>query len=111
MSEASTRRPYRLSPQGLIRLRESACRVKPWLKSTGPKSEAGRARSKMNALKDGRHRAEMRAWRRDAMRFITLDRLLRDGLLGRTEVDDPAAAVNELARLARRLSESAPQPG
>jgi len=57
----------------------------------------------MNAWKDGRYCAAMRAWRRDAMRFITLDLLLRDAVLGRRKVTDPVAVVNELASLARRL--------
>ena len=64
----------------------------------------------MNAWKNGRQCAAMRAWRREAIRFIALDRLLRDAIFGRAMVADPAVLVTELTELARRLSEGLPAP-
>ena len=98
-----------LTEEGRDRLRKAALRDRPWVHSTGPRTAAGNARSRLNAVRSGRYTARMRTWRRDATRFIALDHLLRDGLLGRREVDDPGAVVNELASLARRLSKYAPR--
>ena len=71
----SRTRPYRLSPEGLASLRETIERNKPWERSTGPRTEDGKARSSRNALKHGERSAaaeEARAIR------TKLDRLLRD---------------------------------
>src|SRR5687768_8895726 len=54
----SPRRPYRLSPEGLSSLRESARQVMPWRHSTGPRTASGKARSSMNAMKHGERSAE-----------------------------------------------------
>ena len=48
------KRRYRLSPEGLQSLRSAVHRVRPWRRSTGPRTRAGRARSAQNALKHGR---------------------------------------------------------
>ena len=37
---------------------------KPWEKSTGPRSASGKAKSKMNALKEGAHNEKMRKFRK-----------------------------------------------
>jgi len=50
-----------LSALGLSSLRASARRIKPWEYSTGPRTEAGKARSSLNALKHGCRSAPMRA--------------------------------------------------
>lgn len=47
------RRRYRLSPDGLAALRESAQRVRPWERSTGPRTAVGKRRSRANALRHG----------------------------------------------------------
>ncbi len=47
------KRPYCLTAAGLESLRASAAKHRPWLKSTGPTSEAGRGRSSKNATKHG----------------------------------------------------------
>ena len=39
------------SPEFAQMQRERIYKTKPWLKSTGPRTEEGRERSKMNALK------------------------------------------------------------
>ncbi len=41
------------SPEGLEKLRQAALLNQPWLKSTGPRTERGKARSSMNALRHG----------------------------------------------------------
>lgn len=46
------------TPAGLATLRRAALRNKPWLKSTGPQSETGKARSKINAWRHGERSAE-----------------------------------------------------
>lgn len=55
-----TRRRYRLSPAGLEALRANALRVKPWTRSTGPKTPAGIDASRRNANR-GRGRSAL--WR------------------------------------------------
>ncbi len=64
----------------------------------------------MNAWKNGRQCAAIRAWRREARRFIALDQLLRDAILGRAKVADPAVLVTELTELATRLSDADSPP-
>lgn len=49
-----------ITDEGRERCREAALRARNWEKSTGPKTEAGKARSKMNALK---HRQTNTLWR------------------------------------------------
>ena len=72
-------RPYRLSPTGLKCLRAVALRNKPWLLSSGPKTAAGKARSKLNATKHGERSAKSRAaWRELNAALRSLDRLDRD---------------------------------
>jgi len=45
-------KPYRLTPEGRQRLRESTLRHKPWKHATGPKTPEGKARAAQN----GRYR-------------------------------------------------------
>src|SRR5690349_12761954 len=57
-------RRYRLSQRGLTSLRTTALKNKPWLRSTGPRTAAGKDRSKLNATKHGERSATNRAtWR------------------------------------------------
>ena len=49
----SPRRRYRLSKPGLESLRSSAQKHQPWRSSTGPRTAAGKAASRMNAMKLG----------------------------------------------------------
>ncbi|MCA9295126.1 MAG: hypothetical protein KC983_01390 [Phycisphaerales bacterium] len=61
----------------------------------------------MNALTDGLHTADRRAWRRDARRFLTASTKLRAMLIGSREVDgDVEALVAELVRLSERVNPS-----
>ena len=64
MTPVDSSRTYRLSPRGLRALRLSASRVRPWERSTGPRSEIGKSRSKMNAYKHGLRSAEVLALKR-----------------------------------------------
>lgn len=68
------RRPG-FTPGGLRRLREAAQRHKPWRFSTGPRTEAGKLRSRANAFRIGRwcrvvepfasaHEVDRRLWNR-----------------------------------------------
>ena len=68
----STRRSYRLSPEGLASLRASAMQNKPWEKSTWPRTRQGKARSSQNALKHGLRRAEAIADRREVSEMLHL---------------------------------------
>lgn len=70
------KRQYWATPEGLAALRASAGRVKPWARSTGPTSEAGRDRAKMNALKHGERSAETLSARRDATAALRVVREL-----------------------------------
>jgi hypothetical protein len=45
---------------------EAIRKWKPWEKSTGPRTEAGKARSRMNALR--------RRWLREAVKLVRLNR-------------------------------------
>lgn len=54
-----------LTPDRLASLRKSIQRVKPWESATGPKTAAGKARSRMNAVKHGLRSAEVIAARKE----------------------------------------------
>jgi hypothetical protein len=47
-------------------LRANAFSVRPWLQSTGPQSDQGKAKSKMNALHHGLRSAQAVSERREA---------------------------------------------
>jgi len=64
MKPVDSARTYRLSSRGLRALRLSARRVRPWERSTGPRSYIGKNRSKMNAYKHGLRSAEVLALKR-----------------------------------------------
>ncbi len=55
-STAKPSRKYRLSPFGLASLRSNNQKVRPWERSTGPRTARGKARSSQNARKHG-HRS------------------------------------------------------
>ena len=52
------------TPDGLQRLRFAARCNQPWRRSTGPRTTAGKSRSRMNALKHGGRSAEAVAARK-----------------------------------------------
>ena len=55
------KRTYRLSPEGRASLRKSAQQNRPWATSTGPRTEEGKDRAKMNAYQHGARSAEASA--------------------------------------------------
>ena len=64
------------TPEGLNRLREAALRNRPWMKSTGPRTPKGKAKSKLNAWKHGQRSAEAVASRRALTELTTVLRQL-----------------------------------
>src|SRR5438270_6050343 len=58
-------KPYRLTAAGLTSLRSSVLANRPWRRSTGPRTTAGKARSRMNAWKHGDRGADAIAARRE----------------------------------------------
>lgn len=81
MAKNQTKRSL-LTPDRLASLRSSIQRVKPWQAATGPRTAAGKARSRMNALKHGLRSAEVVASRkelasllREVREIIAFDRL------------------------------------
>jgi len=63
-------RRYRLSPDGLRALRETIRRNRPWEKSTGPRTEDGKARAKVNAVTHGERMALAEAQRAARVRML-----------------------------------------
>lgn len=68
------------TPDGLERLRQAARQNRPWLKSTGPRTDAGKLRSRMNALNHGersaaavRQRKELNRWVREVRELLRFD--------------------------------------
>ena len=84
MTEPKRRRRYRLTPAGLASLRAANARVRPWERSTGPRTAAGKARARMNALRHGERSAAQRQARAE------------ERLLLRASRAEDRAAVEEL---------------
>lgn len=59
-----------LTEEGLSRLREAALQHRPWEKSTGPKTVAGKSRSAANGRKRQRGRKSLRQIRKDVLSDI-----------------------------------------
>ena len=51
-------RRYRLTLEGLERLRQSARKTQPWKKARGPSTLQGKAKSSQNAVKHGKRRTQ-----------------------------------------------------
>ena len=77
---ANQRRKH--TPEGLRRLRRAARTNRPWLKSTGPRTETGKRRSRMNALKHGERSAAVIEHRRALNEVLRAVRDLTPGLTG-----------------------------
>src|SRR5262245_2656139 len=72
------RRPKGWTPERRARQAALARRSQPWRHSTGPRTEAGKARVALNALRNG-HRS--RAWTMKARRIRNVIRLCAQTLL------------------------------
>ena len=74
------KRQYRLSPEGRRRLSEAARRTalkhQPWRFSTGPRTDAGKDRSKGNAVYLGRYLRDPTAVHSPDMATVQLYRLI-----------------------------------
>src|ERR1039457_5643783 len=64
------RRPYRLTRAGLRSLRVAIRRSQPWTRSTGPKTDDGKARVRTNALRHGLRSAAATALRKVVRKTI-----------------------------------------
>ena len=76
-NRANRRRWKGHTEDGLRRLRDAALRNKPWLRSTGPKTETGKQRSKLNALKHGGRSGEVVTARKQMAEIMRAVRGLR----------------------------------
>jgi len=56
-------------------------RWKPWIRSTGPRTEAGKAVSRLNAFKHGCRSKEARALERMLAQFARTEREIRSTVL------------------------------
>lgn len=98
------RRLYRLSITGLASLRATALRNRPWLRSTGPRTPAGKTRSRLNATKHGERSAERIAVRREINAALRGLRKYEHQPVGRME--DIGDARMWLARIAEEVSDA-----
>src|SRR5688572_28133480 len=104
------RRPYRLSPNGLESLRASAMANRPWQWSSGPRTVAGKTRSKMNALKHGERSATTQlAWRelQAALRVVEEHEETKNDYLDGCTPKVPFMTVDWVERIAEELHLSA----
>ncbi|MCE7974336.1 MAG: hypothetical protein DYG92_08455 [Leptolyngbya sp. PLA1] len=69
-TQAKRSRVYHLSAAGLGSLRAAAAANKPWSRSTGPRTQTGKARAAQNALRHGLRAAGN----------VALQRAMREGL-------------------------------
>jgi hypothetical protein len=89
------RRP--LTEEGRERLRAAARRNRPWERSTGPRTDAGKAAASKNALKHGRETAAVREFRARAIRFLLLDKRAIETLAGLHPMSELASIQWDLA--------------
>lgn len=97
-----------LTESGRQRLREAAFRNQPWRRNTGPKTQAGKVRARMNARKSGRH---------DAIHRATLARAWAAGRFGKAidcsgnPARIPASPVSEDDQVGQLVVWSGGRPG
>jgi hypothetical protein len=88
-------------------LRATALRNKPWLRSTGPKTAAGKARSRQNATKHGERSVKSRAiWRELNAALRALNQVEHDSaykLDGLTPTGSEAPGEGWVSRIADEL--------
>lgn len=71
-------RPYRLSSAGLASLQAAARANRPWSRSTGPRTAAGKSRSSRNAVRHGLRAASFMAAMREVREGLrAAEQLLR----------------------------------
>jgi len=76
--EENHMRRVRFSPEGLQKLRETALRNRPWERSTGPRSAAGKARSAANGKTRQKGPKSVREARAEVAALLEQLRVMRD---------------------------------
>lgn len=97
-----------LSEDTRQRLRDAALRNRPWERSTGPRTAAGKARSASNALKHGRETNARRVYRRLALKLLgRVERVLHLQEQSDSEIQSVEVEISSIAGAVRQAERRA----